>query len=384
MKNNWPPISQITKNGKKVWQVAARFTNANGERVGERRTFVLKKEAEGWADQVRIAFKNQGAGTFDNEELKSFGWTVSDAIRFALEHLRKQKGSVSVETAITELIETKRRAGRSKRYCHDLALRLGRFSAAFKGKTVGEITTAELNDFLASLKVAAGTWNTFRRDIRTLWSFAEDNKWAEAVTAKKTQRAKGKSTAPAILTPEQTATLLAESNDDELLAYHAIGVFAGLRVSEIMKIQWGRHVNLSKGFIELDASITKTGQRRLVPILPNLRAWLEPIAKPSGMVITGRLRVRHDAARERAGITWSEHIMRHSFASYRLAEVQNAPQVSLETGHSVAILYHHYRELVMRNAAKAYFGIFPSVSAGEKDCADLGLKFREIFSCLAV
>ena len=58
--------------------------------------------------------------------------------------------------------------------------------------------------------------------------------------------------------------------------------------------------------------------------------------------------------------------MRHSFASYRLADVQSAPQVSLETGHSVAILYRHYRELVMPDDAKQYFGIFPSMSAAEK------------------
>lgn len=359
-------VAKAMNNGKPYWRVDARFTNASGQRKGERRFFELKEEAEGWAKQHRIAVKREGMGVFDNEELAEFGWTISDALRFALEHLRKRKASVLVETAVAELIKTKRGAGRSSRYCDDLKLRLGRLSSAFKDRTVREITTAELNDFFASLKVAAGTWNTFRRDIRTLWSFAEDNGWAEAVIAKKTQRARGKSTPPAILTPEQTAVLLAESSDDELLAFHAIGVFAGLRVSEIMKIQWGRHVNLTKGFIELDASITKTNQRRLVPILPNLRAWLQPIAKPSGMVITRGLRKRDAAARQRAGITWQEHIMRHSFASYRLADVQSAPQVSLETGHSVAILYTHYRELVMPDDAKRYFAIFPSVSAAEK------------------
>ena len=332
MKANWPPISQITKNGRKVWQVAARFTNANGERVGERRTFNFKKEAEGWADQVRIKFKNEGADTFDNEELSSFGWTVSDAIRFALEHLRKQKGSVSVKTAITELIETKRRAGRSSRYCNDLALRLGRLSAAFAGKTIGEITTTQLNTFLASLNVAAGTWNTFRRDIRTLWSFAEKNKWAEAATAKNTERARGDTTPPAIVTPEQAASLLAASSDDELLAYHAIGLFAGLRVQEIVKLDW-RNVNFEKGFIDVGVLKAKTRMRRHAPLTDNLRAWLQPIAKPVGKIISGGLRKRHELARRRAGITWQENILRHSFVSYRLADTQDSARVALESGH---------------------------------------------------
>ena len=367
MRKDWPSVRPAVNHGKKGWQVDARFTNASGERKGERRFFDLKKEAQGWADQVRATMKNEGVGTFDNSELSAFGWTVSDAIRFALEHLRKRKGSVPVEKAVKDWIETKRRAGCSRRYGNDLGFRLNRLAAAFEGKTPGEITTAELNAFLGGLNVAAGTWNTFRRDICTLWSFCEKHGWAEATTARNTERAKGNGAAPVILTLEETDRLLAESKDDELLAYHAIGVFAGLRPSELKKIQWGRHVNFAKGLIELDSSITKTGQRRLVPILPNLRAWLEPIAKPFGTpVIAGNLRVRCWAAWKRAGIAWTENVMRHSFVSYRLADVQNAAQVAEEAGHSVTVLRKHYRELVMPEDAKRYFAIFPSESAEEK------------------
>ena len=161
-----------------------------------------------------------------------------------------------------------------------------------------------------------------------------------------------------ILLPEEVVVLLTESKDDELLAYHAIGVFAGLRSSEIRRLQWGRNVDLVTGFIKLDASITKTGQRRLVPILPNLRAYLEPIAKPfSTMVVTSLLDDRAQAARKRAGIEWTENIMRHSFVSYRLADTQNAAQVAEEAGHSVTILRKHYRELVTPEDAKRYFAI---------------------------
>jgi integrase len=157
-------------------------------------------------------------------------------------------------------------------------------------------------------KVSAGTWNTYRRDICTLWDFCEKHEWAKALTAKNTERAKGNGAAPVILLPEEAAALLTESKDDELLAYHAIAVFAGLRPSEIKKLQWGKHVDLVAGFIRLDAAITKTAQRRLVPILPNLRAWLEPVAKPFGtMVVTSRIDDRAKVARERAGISGPEH-----------------------------------------------------------------------------
>ena len=101
---------------------------------------------------------------------------------------------------------------------------------------------------------------------------------------------------PSILTPEQAAALLAESKDNDLLALHAIGLFRGLRVIEIKKLDW-RDVDLAGGFIHASAVNSKTRSRRLVPILENLRAWLQPMAKPAGPIVERALRSRHEAAR---------------------------------------------------------------------------------------
>lgn len=50
--------------------------------------------------------------------------------------------------------------------------------------------------------------------------------------------------------------------------------FAGLRTAEIEWLDW-RKVNLAGKFIEVKAKKAKTRARRLVPITPNLGAWLE-------------------------------------------------------------------------------------------------------------
>ena len=72
--------------------------------------------------------------------------------------------------------------------------------------------------------------------------------------------------------------MLAESKDDDLLAFHSVRLFAGLCVAEIRALDW-RDVDLAGGFIHVGAKISKTRSRRLVPILDNLKAWLQPIAK---------------------------------------------------------------------------------------------------------
>jgi Phage integrase family len=78
-------------------------------------------------------------------------------------------------------------------------------------------------------------------------------------------------------------------------AFHCLGLFAGLRVAEIKALDW-QDVDLAGGFIHVGAKISKTRARRLVPVLPNLKAWLQPIAKPAGPVVERELRYRHEAA----------------------------------------------------------------------------------------
>jgi integrase len=226
-------------------------------------------------------------------------------------------------------------------------------------KKMAAITTADLDNFLHSLKVAPGTKNTFRRDIRTLWSFAEKRGWALAKVAKATEAATVTDAAPGILTPAQAAALLIHSPDNETTAFHAIGLFAGLRAAELARLDW-KDIDLESGFIHVGASVSKTRSRRLVPILPNLAAWLAPIAKKEGPLSAYTFRYRHENARAAAGITeWPENGLRHSFVSYRLAATGNAAQTALEAGHDQAVLFRHYRELVRPADARAYFSIRP-------------------------
>ena len=363
---------------------------------GERRFFEVKAQAEGWAGRQRIKRQNQGSSAFDDRELASHGWSISDAIRFALEHLRTRQKSVSLSTAIEELVETKTKAGRSKRYCSDLKNRLKRLDTAFKEKSIGDLTTAHLDTFLSDLKVAPGTANTFRRDIRTLWSFADKRGWTKARIAKNTEVATASASVPGILTPEQAGKLLGKSKDPELLAFVAIGLFGGLRVAEIKKLDWG-DVDIKSGFINVSAVNSKTRSRRLVPIVPNLSAWLRPMAKRSGRIVTRDLRHAWDLARIGAGfgpffsinkavnkaqkdnatgkprkglIAWPDNAMRHSFVSYRLADTGNAAQTAMESGHDQAVLFRHYRELVRPDIAKRYFSIRPVGKGKVVDMAD--------------
>ena len=337
----------------------------------KRRFFTSKKEAESFGQLLKVEFQNHGAEgvAFPSslrvmagecaEILARFGKTIRDATAFYVTHLHQEENSVSVAAAVAELIRLKEAAHKSPRYVNDLGLRLGRFCKSHGERTVASITAKELDEWLTGLAVAPGTRNTFRRDIRTLFSFCERRGYCASDPAKHTERAAAVDTPPGILTPAQLAALLTASTED-VLPVVAISAFAGLRSAEIEKLDWSE-VNLPSGFIEVTAAKSKTKKRRLVPIAGNLASWLQPLAKVAGPVAPVGLRKRLDAAKQRAGILdgWPQNALRHSYGSYRLAQCADAARVSLEMGNSPQMVFAHYRELVNPTDAERYWKIVP-------------------------
>jgi integrase len=357
-KKTWPPIKTVTKNGKKLFLVDLRV----GGR-GERRYFKRRPEAKTCADQARIRRANQGTTALADDRLATYGWTVQRAVEFALAHLARDRASVPIDAAITSVLDAKEAGGRSEGYRKILAINLSKYQRAFEGRNIASITVAEATSFLHALKLAPGTTNTVRRDGSTLWAHAVRMGWAASNIMEATEAATGTPAEVGILTPHQAAALLAHSTDDETLVFHAIGLFAGLRVAEVGRLDWA-DVDFESGFITVTASKSKTRSRRLVPITGNLDAWIRPLAKRSGPIVSRAIRRHHIAAREKAKISlWPDNAMRHSFVSYRLALVGDAAKVALEAGHQQSVLFAHYRELVKPRDAKKYFGIKPSTSS---------------------
>jgi integrase len=159
---------------------------------------------------------------------------------------------------------------------------------------------------------------------------------------------------------------LLESASFETLPILALGAFAGLRSAEIERLQW-HHVKFSEKLIEVPATSSKTATRRLVTIMPNLAAWLEPYYDHHGPIVPPNHCRRMVQDRRRAGITtWPSNCLRHSYASYHLAAFRDAPALSLELGHvRTQTVFAHYREVVRPSEAEKFWRIVPSISASE-------------------
>lgn len=302
----------------------------------------------------------------------------------------------TVKEVYDELIAAKRAEGCSDKYIWDLESRVGKFVGTFGTKMVWEVGGAQIKEWLQGLMhstsrtdpnapkvpVTNRTRNNFRLCIQALFSFAKTQKYlpADWNELDSVPLWKVKEEEIDIFTPEEMTLLLALA-PKKLVPYLVIGGFAGLRTAEIERLDWSK-VNMESGYITVAAGIAKTNTRRLVPMAPNLKAWLADYQQPHGKVlevlnVAGALKRLVTATRPAAApdaaklpppaVEWKHNALRHSFCSYRLAEVKSAAQVSLEAGNSPQMVFRHYRELVTEKQAQAWFAITPETAKAMRE-----------------
>ena len=277
-RQRWPYVTKrMYPSGAVGWTVDARTKTG-----GERKSFPTEREAATYAEQCRIQRENEGLSAFRSDALARYGKTVQDAITFYLAVLQRQEKSIPFSDAVAELVALKRGAGKTAQYCRGLETRLGRFAKDHGSQALALFDSKTLNAWLAGLPAAPATRNTFRRDLRTLFSFCEKRGYSTGNPANGTEAAKLADAPPGILTTTEAAHLLAAS-DREIRACNAISLFAGLRSAEPEKLDW-QQVHLDSRLIEVLAKNAKTARRRLVRIEPNLMAWLATCALPAGPV----------------------------------------------------------------------------------------------------
>lgn len=342
----------------------------------QRKFFTTKGEAQTYVQLKETELLNQGkeGATFssalrvmaqrESDRLASFGKTITDATDFYIRHLESLAQSVPIERLRLEVMHNRRSAGRDSRYVYDIGNRTRRFCRDFPGRLAAEFSTADIDSWLETLPVEPGTRNTYRRDLRTMFSFGVTRRYCPANPVSETTKAKPNDEEVEILTINQLTKLLSAASPD-MLPFWTIGCFAGLRRSEIERLDWS-DIDFAAKTIHVHGKKRKTERsRRFVDMQPNLILWLMPHRQKSGKVHPINLWKRFNEDRDAAGLRedWPNNALRHSFGSYHLAKFGNAAALALQMGNSVDIIFKHYRQLVKPAEAKRYWKIKPPVGS---------------------
>ncbi len=295
-------------------------------------------------------------------KLEPFGKTLWDATTFYIEHLQRVSGSVTVAVVFQDFSQAKERAQLSKAHLDGIRQRLGRFVRDFGTAPINSLTVQEIADWLYGLDLGPQSVNHFRGMLNALFGFALKRGLVERNPIAAIDKVKQSDGPPEIFTPEDLAKLLG-SAPFELLPAIVIQAFAGLRTAEVLKLDWA-DVDLVRGYVKVASQKSKTAQRRVIPIQPNLAGWLAPYAASTGPIYGKSVHMYHREQRtlcEAVGIAnRPNNGLRHSFASYHLARFEDAAKLMLQMGHTTTReIFQDYRELVTPEAAAQYWEIRP-------------------------
>lgn len=293
----------------------------------------------------------------------------------------KQTTKKPVADVVKEFLAVKEGRGASERYMKDLRGRLEDKFAADCKKDACNVTTADVQSWLDALKLKPQNYRNFRTVLHTLFAFAVARGYASDNPIEGIERVRVAGGDVEVFTPTEIARLLesARVNYPDFLPCLAIGAFAGLRSAEIERLEWS-DVHLAEKFIVVGASKSKTASRRIVPIHDNLAAWLADYSERQGRIwphssivfhkrqeaVAANTAIDADVANSipaKKAVEWKGNGLRHSYASYRFAQIADAGRVAGELGNSAAVVHRHYRELVKPTDAVKWFSVMPEVPA---------------------
>jgi integrase len=223
------------------------------------------------------------------------------------------------------------------------------------GELAGEITADDLEAFVGVLSMSPVSRRGLLLTLRVLFAWGLRRGFVASNPGAAVDVPVVPPAAPVVHPPAMVGEVLRIAFAWDLTLGRALAIryFAGLRRSEVERIG---ESDIGAEFITVPARAAKTRARRVVRIQPALAAFLAlggelPLATANRRwtLLSHRL---PPAARGHNG-------PRHSFCSYHLAAFKSASLTALEAGHTEAVLFGTYRELVSESDAWAFWGLRP-------------------------
>lgn len=394
MKREWPYV-YVAKNGKGS---VSKWWCDTGEKVKPRKrmSFASKVDAQAQADTWRAEFDDGGKlAFFTNDErldaanaLKQYrdakvNDTLSAAVHYYLERRYPLGGDVKLAMAVEEFIKEKEQNTKVSQFYLWSLNRLRRLSENEKlaERRLSTLTAREILDHIytsTSKKDKTKRWGaeTQRQHFRyykMFFGWCVENKFMmENPLARKNVTApEGKSGEPLVLYLDTTQKLMSaaweqvqnaanaggrldtdiwkkEGCDHRFFVYLAIGIFAGIRPQEITRLHWEDIPAPDYDWIHLSDTVSKTHDKRHMPIAWNLQVMLQeysrllrPVVKTDIMdkVLPGyydafKRKFRLWRATIIPHIPWPHDCMRHSYASWFYYTSEDMRALMSRMGHS--------------------------------------------------
>lgn len=258
---------------------------------------------------------------------------------------------------LPRFLRAKSDAGLRPVYVRSLRQLLAQFSAHVGESRVDEIEPEALESFLSRFASPASRSSNQGR-LASFFGWCRRRGYLRDSPTDRLDRIRLEPTPPPILTVTQSARLTHEAalHVRTLAGWLGLTLFAGIRPAEAEALTWA-DVDLARGLVNILR--TKNRRRRVVPLRAPAFALLS-WAREEGFDLApapATLRRHRRALAGRAGIAWAQDVLRHTCATYWVADGVPVHEVADYLGHSPEILRRHYREVATREQAAAFWSI---------------------------
>lgn len=368
--------------GRDYWRAV--YHGTDGKRQAITRATLAKAKDAALTKAIELARGTIDLAALEPQQLRGIRRMLEADPQLALvdEFLawkRKKQPEKPTGKAVTEFLALKEKnAGLSTQNLRTLRKHLDPFAAQFGPASLASLTVQQLEAFLASNpKNGNRTRRNIRASLVTFFRWARQSEYLpdEKTAAERTGTPITSHTIPETYTPEELAAMLAAVRP-EFLPWLAIASFAGVRTDEICPIAGSKKSPLAWEDFRWDRDVlivrpetSKTKRRRVIPILPALRAWLEPVKLESGPVHTATPPTKRGKGKDAVSETsrlgalvggWKSNALRHSFISYRAATAGiGLGQTAMEAGNSEAEARASYNDAKGADEAAQWFGVLP-------------------------
>lgn len=286
--------------------------------------------------------------------------SLLDAASYYVDHHKRVVEQPLLTTAAERYVDEKIRTGRREATIRSARIQSNRLAKAFPETTVNKLTRQDLLRWLDGRNFKSPvTRNNYIRDISGFLAWCVEQGYATKNVAATIPNSAVDDDLPAVYdvaTVQQMLRYL-EQHEPRLVAFHALGFFAGVRTTELERLHLE---NIQGPLLQVTPRAAKTRSWRYIEMEPNLQEWLAAYP-PDGPIQNGS-RYTIEAARRGAGCwPWVQNVMRHSFATYHLARYRDAARTAHDLGHPNAnLVYTRYRALAEKAEGEKYFAIHPA------------------------
>lgn len=382
-------VKEATSGSKMVWIVSG--YKLNGQRVrkrfdtemealGEKHLLdVEAMEVESHKPKITRLTADQIAAAERAFAIIGEDKSILDAATFYRDNYRPGKVSIKLRDALPQYEEDKRGEGLREKSLQ------GNLSAVRKlplDMKVDKITPERIEGALD--RSSPSSFNTHRARIRGFFTWAIGKEYCSANPVDRIASIKIDDTDPEAYSVDQVKRLLRaarDTRDGALLPYMVLGLFAGIRPDEVQKLQWGDiYLDGKESVVTISGRVAKKRSRRTVELSENAVEWLStckgtPIlpkafrdAMQETRIVAGFSVDKHRAEwlRRKYGVKedaeldpWIHDGLRHTAISMHYAVHGDKKMTAFWAGNSPDIIDTHYRALVRKPEATAFWAITP-------------------------